>query len=82
VHLRGVECGEEQEKAERHDENVGRIARHAQCAQAFATPAVAALAVDIIRVRLPQQRHGQLRAVFSDAFGHESAVAAACAARM
>jgi hypothetical protein len=82
-----VESGEEQEKAEGHDENVGGVARQTQAARALALLAVAQFAADVVEVLplpsttasssalqryhlVPQQRHGQLRPVFSAALGH------------
>ncbi len=45
--LSGVECREEKEESEGHDEDVGAVARQAHGAQAFAALAVAQLAVDV-----------------------------------
>ena len=49
-YLSGIECGEEQEEAEGHDENIGLVARQAQGSQHFASFAVAQLAVNVVEV--------------------------------
>ena len=47
-YLSGIECGEEQEEAEGHDENIGLVPRQTQGSQHFASFAVAQLAVNVV----------------------------------